>query len=176
MRNLELFTAGRDLRREGSLLATLDLTSTAMGARLLRRRLGQPLVDIAQIEHRLDAVAYCHESALRRARLIELLRGMPDLERLTGRIIAGTAQPRELVAPRRGWSWCCRRSRGPVTERDQAADERSMRASTRSPGGCGNAATSWRRSRRRSMTSPVRRSKRTTSCGRVSPRSWTTCG
>ncbi len=102
MRNLELFTAGRDLRREGSLLATLDLTSTAMGARLLRRRLGQPLVDIARIERRLDAVAYCHESALRRARLLELLRGMPDLERLAGRIVAGTAQPRELVALRRG--------------------------------------------------------------------------
>jgi len=102
MRNLELFTSGRDLRREGSLLATLDLTSTAMGARLLRRRLGQPLVDIAAIDQRLDAVAYCHESALRRARLAELLRAMPDLERLAGRIVAGSAQPRELVALRRG--------------------------------------------------------------------------
>jgi len=102
MRNLELFTAGRDLRREGSLLATLDLTATAMGARLLRRRLGQPLVDIAAIDRRLDEVAYCHESALRRGRLGELLHGMPDLERLAGRIVAGMAQPRELVALRRG--------------------------------------------------------------------------
>jgi DNA mismatch repair protein MutS len=102
MRNLELFTAGRDLRREGSLLATLDLTSTSMGARLLRRRLGQPLVEIAAIERRLDAVAFCHESAMRRARLAELLRAMPDLERLVGRIVAGSAQPRELVALRRG--------------------------------------------------------------------------
>jgi len=102
MRNLELFTAGRDLRREGSLLATLDLTSTAMGARLLRRRLGQPLVEIAAIERRLDEVAYCHESALRRARVAELLKTMPDLERLAGRIVAGSAQPRELVALRRG--------------------------------------------------------------------------
>jgi DNA mismatch repair protein MutS len=102
MRNLELFTAGRDLRREGSLLATLDLTSTSMGARLLRRRLGQPLVEIAAIERRLDAVAFCHESAMRRARLSELLRAMPDLERLAGRIVAGSVQPRELVALRRG--------------------------------------------------------------------------
>jgi len=102
MRNLELFTSGRDLRREGSLLATLDLTSTPMGARLLRRRLGQPLVDIAAIDQRLDGVAYCHESALRRTRLAELLRAMPDLERLTGRIVAGSAQPRDLVALRRG--------------------------------------------------------------------------
>ena len=102
MRNLELFTAGRDLRRDSSLLATLDLTSTLMGARLLRRRLGQPLVDIAAIERRLDAVAYCHDSALRRARLIALLRQMPDIERLVGRVVAGLALPRELVALRRG--------------------------------------------------------------------------
>jgi DNA mismatch repair protein MutS len=102
MRNLELFAAGPDLRREGSLLATLDLTCTSMGARLLRRRIGQPLMEIAAIERRLDAVAFCHESALRRARLVELLRGVPDLERLVGRIAAGQAQPRELVALRRG--------------------------------------------------------------------------
>ncbi|MDP9237407.1 MAG: DNA mismatch repair protein MutS [Chloroflexota bacterium] len=102
IRNLELFTAGRDLRREGSLLATLDLTSTLMGTRLLRRRLGQPLMDIGAIDRRLDAVALCHESTMRRARLIELLRGMPDLERLVGRVVAGPALPRELVALRRG--------------------------------------------------------------------------
>ncbi len=102
MRNLELFTAGRDLRRDGSLLATLDLTNTSMGARLLRRRLGQPLVDIAAIDRRLDAVAYCHESALRRARLSDMLREMPDVERLVGRIVASSAQPREVVALRRG--------------------------------------------------------------------------
>ncbi len=102
MRNLELFAAGPDLRREGSLLATLDLTSTSMGARMLRRRIGLPLVDIAAIERRLDAVAYCHESALRRAKLIEILRDVPDLERLVSRIVAGSAQPRALVALRRG--------------------------------------------------------------------------
>ena len=102
MRNLELFAAGLDLRREGSLLATLDLTSTSVGARMLRRRIGQPLVDIAAIERRLDAVAYFHESALRRAKLIEILRDVPDLERLVSRIVAGLAQPRELVALRRG--------------------------------------------------------------------------
>jgi DNA mismatch repair protein MutS len=101
MRNLELFTAGRDLRREGSLLATLDLTSTSMGARLLRRRIGQPLCGIAAINERLDAVAYCHESAIRRARLRELLSAMPDLERLVGRIVANSAGPRDLVALRR---------------------------------------------------------------------------
>ncbi|MHB8378172.1 MAG: DNA mismatch repair protein MutS [Dehalococcoidia bacterium] len=102
LRNLEIFTAGRDLRREGSLLATLDLTSTSMGARLLRRRLGQPLCGIDAIERRLDAVSYCHESALRRARLGELLGDVADIERLTSRVVAGSAQPRELVALQRG--------------------------------------------------------------------------
>ena len=102
LRNLEVFTAGRDLRRDGSLLATLDLTSTSMGARLLRRRLGQPLRDIAAIGWRLDAVSYCHESALVRAQLVELLRDVADIERLMGRVVAGSAQPRELVALRRG--------------------------------------------------------------------------
>jgi DNA mismatch repair protein MutS len=102
MRNLELFTAGPDLRRDGSLLDTLDLTRTSMGARLLRRRLGQPLVDIAAIDRRLDAVEFCCESALRRARLAELLGSVPDLERLVARVVAGAAQPRELVALRRG--------------------------------------------------------------------------
>jgi DNA mismatch repair protein MutS len=102
MRNLELFSAGLDSRREGSLLATLDITSTSMGSRLLRRRIGQPLTEIAAIERRLDAVAWCHESALRRGRLIDPLRGVPDLERLVARIAAGSAQPREVVALRRG--------------------------------------------------------------------------
>ena len=97
-----MFTAGRDLRREGSLLDTLDLTATPMGARLLRRRLGQPLCDIDAIDRRLDAVAYCHESALRRARLVELLGDVRDIERLAARVVAGSAQPRELVALRRG--------------------------------------------------------------------------
>ncbi len=102
MRNLELFAAGLDNRRDGSLLATLDLTSTSMGARLLRRRIGQPLREIAAIERRLDAAAYCQESALRRTRVAELLRSMPDIERLVSRVAAGSAQPRELVALRRG--------------------------------------------------------------------------
>ena len=102
IRNLELFSAGLDNRREGSLLQTLDLTCTAMGARLLRRRIGQPLWDTAAIERRLDEVAFCHESALRRTSLRELLEQVPDLERILARVVAGSAQPRELVGLRRG--------------------------------------------------------------------------
>ena len=102
MRNLELFSAGLDNRREGSLLQTLDLTNTSMGARLMRRRIGQPLCDIAPIERRLDEIAFCHGSALRRTRLREVLGKLPDLERIIARVVAGSAQPRELVALRRG--------------------------------------------------------------------------
>ena len=102
MRNLELFSAGLDNRRDGSLLHTLDLTCSSMGARLLRRRIGQPLCDIAAIERRLDEVAFCHESGLRRARLRDLLESLPDVERVVARVVAGSAQPRELVALRRG--------------------------------------------------------------------------
>jgi DNA mismatch repair protein MutS len=102
IRNLELFSAGLDNRREGSLLHTLDLTSTSMGARLLRRRIGQPLCDIPAIDHRLDEVAFCYDSALRRTRLRELLAKVPDLERILARVVAGSALPRELVAIRLG--------------------------------------------------------------------------
>ena len=101
-RNLELFAGGRQGRREHALLAVLDLTRTAMGARLLGRRLGQPLLDRPEIEGRLDQVQYFFESAVRRGRAQELLAKMSDLERLCGRVVAGLASPRDLVGLRRG--------------------------------------------------------------------------
>ncbi|HEY7801039.1 MAG TPA: DNA mismatch repair protein MutS [Dehalococcoidia bacterium] len=136
LRNLEIFTAGRDLRREGSLLATLDLTVTPMGARLLRRQLGQPLCDVAAINRRLDAVAYCHDSALRRARMVELLGDVRDIERLAARVVAGSAQPRELVTLRCGLEAATALKRmlceaGPIPP---GADSPS-RSATRSDGG-----------------------------------------
>ncbi|MGB2694308.1 MAG: DNA mismatch repair protein MutS [Dehalococcoidia bacterium] len=101
-RNLELFAAGRQAKREHSLLGVLDLTKTALGARLLARRLGQPLVDRAAIEARLDQVQYFFESALRRGRAQELLAQVPDIERLCGRVVTNLASPRDLVGLRRG--------------------------------------------------------------------------
>ncbi len=101
-RNLELFTGGRDGRREGSLLAVLDQTRTALGARLLRRWLGQPMLDITPLRERQDLVATFFEHGLRRGALREALGAVPDLERLVGRIGAGIASPREVVALRRG--------------------------------------------------------------------------
>ncbi|MEX2157783.1 MAG: DNA mismatch repair protein MutS [Dehalococcoidia bacterium] len=101
-RNLELFAGGRSGKREHSLLGVLDLTRTSMGARLLARRVGQPLVDRRAIEARLDQVQYFFESALRRGRAQELLAQSPDIERLVGRVVLGVASPRDLVGLRRG--------------------------------------------------------------------------
>ena len=101
-RNLELFTAGRNDRREHSLLATLDQTRTPMGGRLLRRWLGQPLLDLEELERRLDAVSYFFNDAFLRAGAGSSLSRVPDLERILARIKAGVVAPRELIALKSG--------------------------------------------------------------------------
>lgn len=98
-RNLELTESGRGERRH-SLLAVLDRTRTAMGGRLLRRWLGQPLLDRAPIEVRLDGVESFVQDALARGELRQALRSMGDIERLVNRAITGTIGPRELVVLR----------------------------------------------------------------------------
>ena len=97
-RNLELFEGGRWGDRSASLLSVLDRTRTSMGGRLLRRWVGQPLLDVALLERRLDAVAWFHRSALRRARVISALDRVSDIERLVNRVRGGVAMPRDLVA------------------------------------------------------------------------------
>ena len=87
---------GRVGRRPATLLATLDATRTAMGARLLRRSLLQPLRDRAALEERLDAVAELHAHTAMRQRLASALDGLGDLERLIARIVHGSAVPREV--------------------------------------------------------------------------------
>lgn len=81
-----------------TLLDVLDATRTAMGARLLRRTLLQPLKDRAAIEARLDAIAELHANPWLRESLSSALDGLADVERLTGRIVHGSATPRELHA------------------------------------------------------------------------------
>jgi DNA mismatch repair protein MutS len=88
--------------RSASLLSILDATRTAMGARLLRRLLLLPLKDRQVLEERLDAVAELHAHAWLRESLAATLDGQGDLERLTGRVVHGTATPRELHALARG--------------------------------------------------------------------------
>ena len=101
-RNLELFQAGRKEERQFSLLATLDLTRTPMGGRLLRRWLGQPELDLAELERRLDAVDFFFRDGFKRSGGVSLLAQIPDLERIMGRITAGVVAPRELGGLKRG--------------------------------------------------------------------------
>ncbi len=89
---------GAEGGRAGSLLDAIDRTVTAMGGRLLRGWLLRPLVTIARIQDRLDAVEDFAFGFPERARLRELLKGMPDLERLVARASLGTAGPRDLVS------------------------------------------------------------------------------
>ena len=101
-RNLELFQAGRWENRQLSLFATLDLTRTPMGGRLLRRWLGQPLLDPAPLQQRLDAVEYFVNDAFGRAAARDTLSDVADLERILGRVKTETATPRDLVALKAG--------------------------------------------------------------------------
>jgi len=100
-RNLELFQAGRSGTAVGSLLASIDLTKTAMGGRLLRRWLGQPLLDIKELNKRQDAIGWFADNTLARSRVISSLSEVADCERLINRIKSGIAIPRELTALRR---------------------------------------------------------------------------
>jgi len=100
-RNLELFHTGHSGTAGGSLLSSLDLTRTAMGGRLLRRWLGQPLLDIKKLNRRQDAIAWFADNTLPRSRVISILGEVADCERLINRIKSGIAIPRELTALRR---------------------------------------------------------------------------
>ena len=97
-RNLELTQTLRDKGRKGSLLWVLDYTSTAMGGRLLRKWLEQPLVDKAAIEDRLDAVECFVSDPMVSEELREMLSGIYDMERLMGKISYGTANARDMLA------------------------------------------------------------------------------
>ena len=99
-RNLELTEGAGDSGREGSLLAILDQTVTAMGARMLRKWLSGPMLNATRINNRLDAVQEMVENALFRSQVREVLKGVADLERLMGRITGGQADPRDLLALR----------------------------------------------------------------------------
>jgi DNA mismatch repair protein MutS len=94
-RNLELMESSRGDRRR-SLVGILDQTCSPMGARLLRRWIGQPLLDPAEINARLDGVSWFAERDTIRQRARDLLRCVGDIERLANRSIVGTVTPREL--------------------------------------------------------------------------------
>lgn len=97
-RNLELAETLREKQKRGSLLWVLDKTKTAMGARMLRSYIEQPLIDKQQIEARLDAVEELTKDAISRDEIREYLNPVYDLERLLGKISYQSANPRDLIA------------------------------------------------------------------------------
>ena len=99
-RNLELFEGGRWSDSGGSLFSVLDKTHTPMGSRLLRKFLGQPLIDLERLVRRQDAVSWFHASMSRRSRVTVLLKFISDIERLINRIQTHVATPRDLIALR----------------------------------------------------------------------------
>ena len=97
-RNLELCETMREKQKRGSLLWVLDKTKTAMGGRLLRSYVEQPLIDKAEMNLRLDFTEELIKNHVNRDELREYLDEVYDLERLLGRITYKTANPRDLIA------------------------------------------------------------------------------
>ena len=97
-KNLEITEKLRDKSKKGTLLWVLDKTSTAMGGRLLRRWLSDPLIDSKQINSRLDAVEELKNDLILKGDIIDLLKGVYDIERLAGKISYGSVNARELIS------------------------------------------------------------------------------
>ncbi len=98
-RNLELL-AGSSGDRRYSLLSVIDATLTSMGSRLLGRWLNQPLLDLTRLRARQEAVQQMYADEALRGTVRAALKGVPDLERLTNRVLQGIAGPRDLSAIR----------------------------------------------------------------------------
>lgn len=98
-RNLELDETLRG-ERKGSLLGTLDHTVTPMGKRMIHQWVSQPLLNVERIKRRQNGVQYFFDDGMKRAELRAVLKPLADLERLVNRVLAGYAQPRDLVAMR----------------------------------------------------------------------------
>ena len=104
-RNLELVETINDKSRRGSLLGVLDKSSTAMGKRLLRSMIEQPLCSVRGINERLDAVEAFVKNPIDREELREYLGQVYDIERLLGKICTGSAMPKDLVSFKRSLSF-----------------------------------------------------------------------
>jgi len=97
-RNLELFESGRNGTVKGSLLWVLDKTRSPMGGRLIRRWIGQPMLDLAILQRRQEIIGELMGETLVQARLAEGLKKTSDLERLINRVRQRIATPRDLIA------------------------------------------------------------------------------
>lgn len=97
-RNLELVKNMRDGSSKGTVLEVLDQTATAMGARMLKQWLKNPLLHVEMIDQRLNAVEVLVKNLIVREELSQILRGVYDLERLISRVNYGNANPKDLLA------------------------------------------------------------------------------
>lgn len=96
-RNLEITEKMRDKSKKGTLLWVLDKTSTSMGGRLLRRWLNDPLIDVLEINKRLNAVKELKDSIMLRGDIVESLKKVYDIERLAGKMAYGNANARDMI-------------------------------------------------------------------------------
>ena len=97
-RNLEITEKLRDKSKKGTLLWVLDKTSTSMGGRHLRRWLNDPLIDVCEINNRLQAVEELKNSMMLRGEITDYLKRVYDIERLAGKISYGNANGRDLIS------------------------------------------------------------------------------
>ena len=97
-RNLELTEKMRDKSKKGTLLWVLDKTSTSMGGRQLRRWISDPLIDINEINERLDAVKELKDNMMLKGDIVDSLKRVYDIERLIGKISYGNANGRDLIS------------------------------------------------------------------------------
>ena len=97
-RNLELTERIKDKSKKGTLLWVLDKTETSMGGRLIRRWINDPLVNVDDINARLDAVEEIKNDLLLSDRIVESLKSIYDIERLAGKISYGTVNARDLIS------------------------------------------------------------------------------
>lgn len=98
IRNLELVEPLHSGQKKSTLFGVLDYTVTSMGGRLLQKWIKQPLVNVAEIRQRQDAIKYFYENKNTRGQLIEVLKNIPDVERIVGRVDSGYANARDLAA------------------------------------------------------------------------------
>ena len=97
-KNLELTERLRDKSKKGTLLWVLDKTETSMGGRLIRRWINDPLVNVEDINLRLDGVEEIKNDLLLNDRIVESLKSIYDIERLAGKISYGTVNARDLIS------------------------------------------------------------------------------
>ena len=96
-RNLEITEKMRDKSKKGTLLWVLDKTSTSMGGRQLRRWLNDPLIDVNEINKRLNSVKELKEDMILRGDIIDNLKKVYDIERLAGKMAYGNANARDMI-------------------------------------------------------------------------------